>query len=1370
MATSQPHSEESEEEVFTGFSEEDLPTVASAPIIKVPQLNPEGLRNIWLQGASEENPAKNNVEKASACLKSKLAERDVVIRCLKRQEEFLENYTEKDAKYVQARLQRVKNCWEEFQELSRAIRSIEGSVSESEDLLDETDERCTQLIGEFEEKLNCTSKALRSATAVQVKEERSVRLPRLALPEFSGKFDEWLPFHSLYVSAVHENNALSDAERIMYLKRALKGEALRVIDSFPTCGSAYDAAWKALIKRYANEYLLKKRYINELLSMPRMKVRGTKEIHAVVDSFERNTKLLDQLGENTSGWGMLLTQLLVAKLDDDTQRNWERFLVKDGKCTVKCLFDFLRAEIRVLDAMAADQRGVSNNKKPDRRVSNMAIKEDIKCAHCSNHHQIASCKAFDELAVCDRLKVANEKRLCLNCLAPGHWAAKCFSKSKCAKCQKRHHTLLHKESTEPEKQDTKSEATSMLAAMVSQNSFASGQIMLSTAIVHLKGKSGKWLSVRALLDNGSQINIMTTNLCRRLKLSLIPGKISVTGIGKVGVQNTQLSKALVTSADKSFLEEVDFVVLDHITENQPCSDLALDYSKLPKNVVLADPDFYKKGPIDLLLGAEYFATILQNSCNIIPANKDHPSFIKTVFGWVASGKTCFRNQQQATCHLVTIDQSLEALTECMERFWCTEELQEKQQLSQQEKDCEEHFSQFYHRDNEGRYVVKLPFKIGEEKCFGKSKECASRRYHQLERRFHRDPALGREYAAVIIDYVNKGFLKKVQVSDSDDEPQQSYYLPHHPVIKVSSTTTKIRPVFDGSSKTTSDVSLNDILLKGPVIQDSLLDQLLRFRMRNYALVADIKQMYLQVKVHEDHTRFQRILWRDNSSQPLETYELQRVTFGLTPSSFLATRVLKQLAIDEGDSFPRAKTALQEDFYVDDFLGGANTEEEARRLSEELIELMAKGGFHLQKWNSNSTVVLEKIASEDLASSRVVKLGAEEHVKALGIAWQPDSDKLFIEANIPAEKETWTRRRIYSMVARLFDPLGLLSPIVSWAKIKMQAVWIATDTWDELIPEQMAQLWNEFQNQLPLLKEIKFDRHAVLSDAVHYQFHCFSDASEAAYGACVYLRSTDHSGNVKVEIIAAKSRPAPLKKISLARLELCGAVLATKLRRCVSKALKMEDVATYMWTDSTIVLHWIHSPSYTWTTFVANRVSMIQELSKGCKWLHVKGTENPSDIISRGAFPKELIVSKLWYHGPLWLTFSEDHWNLSTSFEPPVDENLEKKRKAMVIVGTDKPNDWSEKYSHFWKCVKVTAYCLRFIERCKKRNKCESVLLSVEEVAASKTTLVKMLQRDHFAAELGELTKGRAIPPSSKIRKLYGWMRKDYCVLAGVWPS
>ncbi|XP_062557516.1 uncharacterized protein LOC134222375 [Armigeres subalbatus] len=171
---------------------------------------------------------------------------------------------------------------------------------------------------------------------------------------------------------------------------------------------------------------------------------------------------------------------------------------------------------------------------------------------------------------------------------------------------------------------------------------------------------------------------------------------------------------------------------------------------------------------------------------------------------------------------------------------------------------------------------------------------------------------------------------------------------HYAVLKEASTTTKVRVVFDGSAKTSTGYSLNDALQVGPIVQDEFLTLVLRFRKYPITLVADIAKMYRQVLLHPEYTSLQRILWRFNLNAPVATNELQTVTYGLAPSSFLATRTLQQLAADDSDTYLLGGPALRKGFYVDDYIGGANTLEVAIQTREELDELLGRGGFQLRK--------------------------------------------------------------------------------------------------------------------------------------------------------------------------------------------------------------------------------------------------------------------------------------------------------------------------------------------------------------------------------------------------------------------------------------
>ncbi|XP_055622725.1 uncharacterized protein LOC129766235 [Toxorhynchites rutilus septentrionalis] len=342
---------------------------------------------------------------------------------------------------------------------------------------------------------------------------------------------------------------------------------------------------------------------------------------------------------------------------------------------------------------------------------------------------------------------------------------------------------------------------------------------------------------------------------------------------------------------------------------------------------------------------------------------------------------------------------------------------------------------------------------------GESKAIAMRRLSWLDKRLQKNEELKIQYHAFMNEYISLGHM--VPVPDDDQATSIRCYLPHHPVIKQSSSTTKDRVVFDGSAKTSSGHSLNDALLVGPVVQDDILNIHLRFRMFMIALVADAEKMYRQVIMHPDDRSLQRILWPPGSSGSVKTYELRTVTYGLAPSSFLATRTLLQLAEDNGNDYPRAGNALKKNVYVDDFISGDDTIEGAILLHTELTEILQKGGFRLWKWCPISLPVLAGLPPELLGTESSVKFGPDETIKTLGISWEPEADVSKIETSIIIENQAPTKRNILSAIAQLFDPLGFISPVIVQAKILMQYLWLLALEWDTEVPPEIHQQWIRF---------------------------------------------------------------------------------------------------------------------------------------------------------------------------------------------------------------------------------------------------------------------------------------------------------------------
>ncbi|XP_062556678.1 uncharacterized protein LOC134221499 [Armigeres subalbatus] len=693
---------------------------------------------------------------------------------------------------------------------------------------------------------------------------------------------------------------------------------------------------------------------------------------------------------------------------------------------------------------------------------------------------------------------------------------------------------------------------------------------------------------------------------------------------------------------------MELLVLQKVTSNLPSVQIPMAHWKIPENIQLADPNFNVSNRIDLLIGAEHFYRFLfEGDKKRITLGPGLPMLINSVFGWIVTGKVSETQRTAVSCCVAAAPDNLQAQL-C--KFWEIECNEERLPWTKEEHDSEEHFVRTFSRTEDGRYVVRLPKHVNIEQMLGESRAMALSRYRKLEQQLGWNTDKRLQYNAFMQEYLDLGHMREVSPEELLKETaaassRKVYYLPHHAVLKESSTTTKVRVVFDGSASTDSGYSLNDALLKGPIVQDELLSLLVRFRKYEVALVADIEKMYRQVQVHAEDTRLQRIFFRFSPDEQVKVFELSTVTYGLTPSSFLAIRALHQLAADEGADYPDAVVAILHDFYVDDYIGGASSIDEAIQLQRNLDMLMMKGRFALRKWCSNRSEVLAGIPTEQLGTnlSLSFEIGPDEKVKALGITWEPGTDQLRFFYDIIDNDQAWTRRSILSSIAKLFDPLGLISPVIVSAKIMMQELALLNTGWDAAVPVDINEKWKQFHAQLGDISELRISRFAFVSNWTDIQFHCFADASILAYGACLYVRTTNAAGSVRIELLSSKSRVAPLKRLTLPRLELCAAKEAAFLHMKVTKSLSMQDVQSFFWSDSTIVLHWLRAPPNSWQTFVANRVSTIQTTTYPHSWRHVAGKENPADLVSRGMAVSDFLNSQLWKQGPTWLRNDEEEW-------------------------------------------------------------------------------------------------------------------------------
>ncbi|XP_058817062.1 uncharacterized protein LOC131680358 [Topomyia yanbarensis] len=315
-----------------------------------------------------------------------------------------------------------------------------------------------------------------------------------------------------------------------------------------------------------------------------------------------------------------------------------------------------------------------------------------------------------------------------------------------------------------------------------------------------------------------------------------------------------------------------------------------------------------------------------------------PILRKTVFGYAVAGDHSQQDHiRTAVCNTAM---TLDKLSAAVNKFWEVESFEGGKCLSLEEQYCENHFLRTHSRAPDGRYVVWLPIREEMLSELGESLPVALRRFHAIERKFLVNKQLHSDYGQFMAEYKSLGHMEAV----TPDPSLPNFYLPHHAILRPDSTTTKTRVVFDGSSKTTSKLSLNDLCYIGPTVQPPLIATILNFRLPQYVITADIEKMYRQIAVHQDDRALQQILWRIQPTDPVSTYQLTTVTYGTACAPYLATRALNQLAEDDGERFPLAARVVKRAFYVDDCLAGDDNKEKIIATCKQLTELLISGAL------------------------------------------------------------------------------------------------------------------------------------------------------------------------------------------------------------------------------------------------------------------------------------------------------------------------------------------------------------------------------------------------------------------------------------------
>nr|CAI5827773.1 unnamed protein product [Callosobruchus analis] len=500
--------------------------------------------------------------------------------------------------------------------------------------------------------------------------------------------------------------------------------------------------------------------------------------------------------------------------------------------------------------------------------------------------------------------------------------------------------------------------------------------------------------------------------------------------------------------------------------------------------------------------------------------------------------------------------------------------------------------------------------------------------------------------------------------------------------------------------------------------DSSIDKVIKSFWETENISCDLSKnpedVYVEQKFSKEHSRDST--GRYVVSYPFKPnfelgYELNTLTYGIASSPYLSIKVLHQLSDDYMKKYPTAATVLKRGFFLDNLLWSVETVKEAIQLQDELIALLRRGSFQLHKWANNCMPLLERMPGKLREMPVAFDDDKDLSIKVLGLQWLPLED-VFSFATLPASS-TNTKRGVLSQIGRQFDPLGFVAPCIFYAKCFMQKLWMLKLGWDDQLPPHLSKEWHAYTSELHLLSNFKHERQVTAKQLSYHQILGFCDASTLGYAAAIYLRLSNGSGDVKVSLLLAKSKVAPLKTVSIPRLELLAAHLLAKLVK-YTKSLLRDGLTihdTYLFSDSSVVLAWLNTPCYHLKTFVATRVSKILDSVNPDCWFHVNGACNPADICSRGALPSTLLTMPEWLTGASWMYSPQTDWPIKSHSdfisgdlpELKLHSNVALIKSCQTDSNADSRGyiyDLSEKYSSFTKLQRVLAKCIQFFHNCK----------------------------------------------------------------------
>ena len=1220
-----------------------------------------------------------------------------------------------------------------------------------EDNIAEEDEKATTFQIFANQNLRAINKFIsdkeETISTVSSNSSRLIRLPKLNLKPFDGQPENWHEFWDTFTHAVHENESISDVQKMTYLKNLVSGTAAQTIAGFKISSVNYAQALQLLKERYENKHVQISVHMNRLLEIsPIDDMNKVEELRELYNTIEIQMRSLLNLGIEDKMYGPFLIPVLQRKIPNELNLIFSRYFHSRDSWDIKELLEQFKVELMAREK-AVSQHSTENNElftassllSGAHNRSKKSEKQALVCVFCEQSHKPQHCKNVTELQA--RKAILREKGKCFRCLRSGHLSSRCSSRIKCFNCSKTHHAAV----CEGERTQTTPEVTSSMHT--SSSSSASVLLQTARAPVFTENKQEQRIS-RILFDGGSQFSYISKELRHELKLKTIErNEVIIKAFGKTSSKEIMEKVRLNIKTIDDRMISIECYVKDicyPLTGQNTV--LAAEKYKHLRNLNLADPN-YGTSHIDILVGSDYYWSFVTNDIIRGPSD-DAPVAIKTNLGFILSGPAdVIDNKTPSSSVLIShvlkcqaeIINPNEILHEHLDNFWNSETLSQCE--NDPEFDVQKSFRDDLHYDwEEGRYAVKLPVKEQHD-LLPDNYSNSLKRLKGLTKRFEKDHELMNNYHNIVKEQLKSGIIETVP--HNEHKPVgQVHYLPHRPVIRNDKETTKIRMVFDASAKT-NGLSLNDCLHTGPSLTESLYGVLLRFRLFKYVFTADIEKAFHQILLAADHKDLVRFLWYDTSqdididqldSMPVQAFRFCRILFGLRPSPFILSATLIEHFQQIPD--PLFVEKILKSLQVDDLVAGGDTESETFQFYHDAKEHLSLANFNLRKFHSNSDT-LNRMVYDVNEHSRGPKS------KVLGLSWESVEDKLFFEFDHLHHLAVVhpTKREFLSFMASIYDPLGLLNPFVVKLKILFQNVCSLKSAWDDLIDDSSLRVWSTIRDDFLATGPVKFCRWVrSLKEVDRIELHGFCDASLQAYGGCVYIKIY-HNHEVFVSLLTAKSRVTPTTPKTIPKLELMSAALLVSLldrvHKEISSFISVDDC--FYWTDSMVALHWI-SDHKSQSAFVRRRVDSIRSVCSPHHWFHIDSKLNPADILSRGVSLSHLVEEDLWRHGPHFLNSLNDYSQFSLNSKLAAStllaaEEIEEERRVVVPDRT-LPNTFNiidiERFNDLNKLYRVLAYVRRFISNIRRKIDGDPLItshLSTSEISQSQEVMILSSQRD-----------------------------------------